>query len=67
MNYGQTHEEVNEANFSYLFLAQQMIQQDITAAAFCLGISREKAELVARINPAQYAQSSVDLSAHAAC
>ena len=46
----QMNEEVNEANFTYLLLAKQMIKQDMTAAMFCLGISEETAELVNRLN-----------------
>ena len=49
----QMHEEIDEANFTYLLLAKQMIQQDMAAAMFCLGISEETAELVARLSPAQ--------------
>ncbi len=47
------HEEVNEANFTYLLLAKQMIKQDMAAAMFCLGITEEAAELVAELSPAQ--------------
>jgi flagellar transcriptional activator FlhD len=47
------HEEVNEANFTYLLLAKQMIQQDMAAAMHCLGITAETAKLVASLNPAQ--------------
>jgi len=47
------HEEVNEANFTYLLLAKQMIQQDMAAAMFCLGISEETAELMSKLSPAQ--------------
>ena len=53
MNTIQMHEEINEANFTYLVLAKQMIQQDMAAAMFCLGISEEAAELMARLTPAQ--------------
>jgi len=58
------HEEVDEANFTYLFLAQQMIQQDRVAAMFCLGISAEMAELVARLNPAQLLRLPTELCAY---
>jgi flagellar transcriptional activator FlhD len=53
MNTVQTHEEVNEANFTYLLLARQMIQQDKIAAMFCLGITEEMAEFVSKLNPTQ--------------
>lgn len=49
----QIHEETNEANFTYLLLARQMIQEDKAAAMFCLGITEEMAEFVAKLNPAQ--------------
>ena len=55
------HEEVNEASFTYLLLAKQMIQQDMVAAMFCLGISEETAELVARLNPAQLLKLPAEL------
>ena len=47
------HEEIHEANFTYLLLARQMIQEDKTAAIFCLGITEEMAEHVAKLNPSQ--------------
>ena len=49
----QMYEEVNEANFTYLLLAKQMIEQDMAAAIACLGISEETAELFACMTPAQ--------------
>ncbi len=49
----QMHEEINEASFTYVLLAKQMIQQDMAAAMFCLGITEETAKLVARLNPEQ--------------
>jgi flagellar transcriptional activator FlhD len=55
------HEEVDEANFTYLLLAKQMIQQDKAAAMFCLGISEEAAELVASLNPAQLLKLPAEL------
>lgn len=57
----QMHEEINEANFTYLLLAKQMIQQDMTAAMFCLGISEETAELFARLSPAQLLKLPAEL------
>ncbi|HET8708143.1 MAG TPA: flagellar transcriptional regulator FlhD [Pseudomonadales bacterium] len=53
MNANQLHEEIKEANLSYLLLAQQMINEDQAAAMFRLGISQEMAELIARLTPAQ--------------
>lgn len=53
MNTNQLHEEIKEANLSYLLLAQQMINDDLAAATFRLGISQEMAELIARLTPAQ--------------
>ena len=53
MNANQLHEEIKEANLSYLLLAQQMINEDQAAAVFRLGISQEMAELISRLTPAQ--------------
>ena len=53
MNKTQLHEEIKEANLSYLLLARQMIQEDKSGAIFRLGISEEMAELVAGLSPAQ--------------
>lgn len=57
----QAHEEINEANFTYLLLARQMIQEDKAAAMFCLGISEEMAEKVAKLNPAQLLKAPTEL------
>jgi flagellar transcriptional activator FlhD len=57
----QMHEEINEANFTYLLLARQMIQEDKAAAIFCLGITEEMAELVAKLNPAQLLKFPAEL------
>ena len=46
-------EEIKEANLSYLLLARQMIQDDRDTAIFRLGISKELAEIVADLSPAQ--------------
>jgi len=46
-------EEIKEANLSYLLLARQMIQDDQDTAVFRLGISKELAEIVADLSPAQ--------------
>ena len=53
MNTTRLHEEIKEANLSYMLLARQMIQEDKAAAIFRLGISEEMAELVAGLSPAQ--------------
>ncbi len=52
MNAAQLHEEIKEANLSYLLLAQNMIRQDRAAALFRLGISSEVADLIADLTPA---------------
>jgi len=53
MNAKQMHEEIKEANLSYMLLAQQMIGDDKATATFRLGISDEMADLVAGLTPAQ--------------
>lgn len=53
MSAAQHYDEINEANFTYLLLAKQMIEQDMSAAMACLGISAETAELFAQMTPAQ--------------
>jgi flagellar transcriptional activator FlhD len=53
MNSAQLHEEIREANLSYMLLAKQMIQEDKAASLFRLGISEEMAELIAGLSPAQ--------------
>ncbi|MEJ1959962.1 MAG: flagellar transcriptional regulator FlhD, partial [Nitrosomonadales bacterium] len=47
------HEEIKEANLSYMLLARQMIQDDLATAIFRLGISEETAALIADLSPAQ--------------
>jgi len=46
-------EEIKEANLTYLLLARQMIQDDQDTAVFRLGVSKELAEIVADLSPAQ--------------
>ena len=53
MNTTALHEEIKEANLSYLLLARHMIQDDQATAIFRLGISEEMAELIAGLSPAQ--------------
>lgn len=53
MNTVQLHEEIKEANLSYMLLARQMIHEDRAMAVFRLGISEEMAGLIAGLNSAQ--------------
>lgn len=53
MNATQLHEEIKDTNLSYLMLAQNMINQDMAAALFRLGINGEMADLIATLTPAQ--------------
>ena len=53
MNAQQLHEEIKEANLSYMMLAKQMINDDKASAIFRLGISEEMADLLAGLTPAQ--------------
>jgi len=53
MNTADLHEEIKEANLSYLMLARQMIQEDKASAIFRLGISEEMAEIVQGLSPTQ--------------
>ena len=53
MNAQQLHEEIKEANLSYMMLAKQMISDDKASAIFRLGISEEMADLLAGLTPAQ--------------
>lgn len=53
MNSNQMHEEIKEANLSYMLLAQQMIRDDKAGAIFRLGVSEELAQLIVGLSPAQ--------------
>lgn len=53
MNMNQMHEEIKEANLSYMLLAQQMIRDDKASAIFRLGVSEELADLIVGLSPAQ--------------
>ena len=53
MNPDELMAEIREINLSYLMLAQQMVRQDKTMAAFRLGISQDVADLVGSLSPAQ--------------
>ncbi len=53
MNAQHLHEEIKEANLSYMMLAKQMINDDKVSAIFRLGISEELADLIAGLTPAQ--------------
>ncbi|MFH0934472.1 MAG: flagellar transcriptional regulator FlhD [Pseudomonadota bacterium] len=53
MNTNQMHEEIKEANLSYMLLAQQMIRDDKAGAIFRLGVGEELADLIVGLSPAQ--------------
>jgi flagellar transcriptional activator FlhD len=53
VNTDQLHEDIKEANLSYLLLARQMIQDDRVSAIFRLGVSEEMVDLIASLSPAQ--------------
>ncbi|MCY1212943.1 Flagellar transcriptional regulator FlhD [compost metagenome] len=44
---------ITELNFSYLLLAQRLINDDEAEAVYKLGVSKELAGLLARLTPAQ--------------
>ena len=46
-------EEMRDVNLNYLMLAQSMIQHDKATAVFRLGISRDVADLIEGLSPAQ--------------
>ena len=58
MTVSQIHSEIQEANLSYMLLAQQMIKEDKVASIFRLGISEEMANLIAGLTPAQIMKMS---------
>jgi flagellar transcriptional activator FlhD len=45
--------EIKELNLTYLMLAQQMIREDKSAAAYRLGISEQLADILADLTPGQ--------------
>jgi flagellar transcriptional activator FlhD len=45
--------DIREVNLSYLLLAQRMLRDDLSSAMFRLGFSREVADIVVRLSPAQ--------------
>ena len=53
MNTAQLHEEIKEANLSYMLLAREMIHEDKAMAIFRLGISEEMAGLIAGLSHTQ--------------
>ena len=53
MNTMQLQEGIRDINLTYLMLAQQMIKKDKPAAIFRLGISRDLAEGIGNLTPAQ--------------
>jgi len=46
-------DEMRDVNLNYLMLAQSMIQHDKATAVFRLGISKDVAELIEALTPAQ--------------
>ncbi|MEQ1772799.1 MAG: flagellar transcriptional regulator FlhD [Burkholderiales bacterium] len=53
MSREQLINEIQEANLSYLLLAQQMIRLDRAAAIFRLGVSDEVARILDQLSPGQ--------------
>lgn len=53
MDNAQLLNEIREANLTYLLLAQRMIKDDKAAALFRLGITKDAAELIEALTPAQ--------------
>ena len=53
MNKDQLLAEIQEANLTYLMLAQNLIRSDRAEALFRLGLSEEAAEMIASLSPAQ--------------
>ena len=53
MTANQMHSEIQDANLSYMLLAQQMIKDDKVSSIFRLGVSEEMANLIAGLTPAQ--------------
>ena len=53
MDNSQLLNEIREANLTYLLLAQRMIKDDKAAALFRLGITKDAAELIEALTPAQ--------------
>ncbi len=58
MNANQLHQEIKEANLSYMLLAQQMIRGDKVSAISHLEISDEMADLISGLLPAQMLKMS---------
>lgn len=53
MNSSRLLDEIREANLSYLLLAQQLVREDRTEAAFRLGVSEQVADMIADLTTAQ--------------
>lgn len=53
MNTTQLQEGIRDINLTYLMLAQQMIQEDKSAAIFRLGLSQDLVDLIGGLTPAQ--------------
>ena len=53
MNASDMLGEIKELNLTYLMLAQHMIREDRSAAAYRLGISQQLADIIADLTPGQ--------------
>lgn len=53
MNATDFSASIRDTNLAYLILAQQMVRQDRAAAIYRLGISKELADLIDTLSPAQ--------------
>ena len=53
MNMSNMLEEIKELNLTYLMLAQHMIRDDRSAAAYRLGIDQQLADIIADLSPGQ--------------
>ncbi len=53
MDNAQLLNEIREANLTYLLLAQRMIKDDKAAALFRLGVTKDAADLIEALTPAQ--------------
>jgi flagellar transcriptional activator FlhD len=58
MNAKQLHEEIKATNLFYMGLVQKMIHADKAGTSSSLGVSKEMADLVAGLSPAQLLKMS---------
>jgi flagellar transcriptional activator FlhD len=49
----QLMQEIQEANMSYLMLAQHMLREDKQQAMFRLGLSEDAADMIVKLSPGQ--------------